>query len=231
MVGGLASALSRAPRGRDGLGVRQRQRQRGRPLDTGELCAAGREDRAIRQRAGATDRRAGTGAPCGQRPTRCARLPQRERRLAAARRRNPAAAIPRRDSHFGDGRRAGHHRNSRGRRRRGGGPGNRPALPVPSNRLHRRRHQRVGPQRHRRAGVELPPRIRRGPWRAVQSGQARQKPAAKPCAPIGAPATRRTAPDPRASYLRREALRRRAIRRSRHSSDHRRGLCAPAAVR
>ena len=45
---------------------------------------------------------------------------------------------------------------------------------VPTNGLYRRRHQRVGPQRHRRAGVEFPSRIRRRPRRAVQSGQARE---------------------------------------------------------
>ena len=66
VVGGLTSALSRTPRSGDGLGIRQRQWQRGRPLDAGELCATGRDDRTIRQRASATDRRAGAGAPRGQ---------------------------------------------------------------------------------------------------------------------------------------------------------------------
>ena len=96
-------------------------------------------------------------------------------------------AFPRRDRDAGDGHRAGDHRNGRCRRRRGGGPADRYAVPGPAGGLHGRRHYRDGAQRHRRAGAELPPRIRRRPRCAVQSGAARQlAAAAKPCEPTGA---------------------------------------------
>ena len=46
------------------------------------------------------------------------------------------------------------------------------ALPVPADRGARRRHHRDRTQHHRRTRAGLPPRVRRRPRRAVQSGQA-----------------------------------------------------------
>ena len=62
----------------------------------------------------------------------------------------------------------------RRRRRRRADPRRR-ALPVAADGGARRRHHRDRPQHHRRTGAGLPPRVRRRPRRAVQSGQAQQE--------------------------------------------------------